>query len=147
MVTSAPKWREPSRRLPVGLPSQLILEADKEAPAAARAYAREFVEHVLNDPDDDHLDDVALVVSELVTNAVRYGTENHGLMLVVLDADDSRTRIEVHDSVRQRPRMKPGNTESRRGRGLHIVDALAVWGTGTRPMGKGKFVWAEVPGR
>ncbi|WKU45957.1 ATP-binding protein [Streptomyces sp. VNUA116] len=147
MVTLALKRYEPTWRPPVGPPPQLILESSREAPAAARDFARQYVEYALDDPDPDHLYDVALVVSELVTNSVRYGTEHPGSMLVVLDADDARTRIEVHDTVRRRPQIKPEDTGSRRGRGLHIVDALATWGTGTRPGGQGKFVWAEVPGR
>ncbi|MEU1674108.1 ATP-binding protein [Streptomyces roseifaciens] len=147
MVTLAPKRYEQPWRPPAGIPPQLILESNEEAPAAARAFAREVVEYTLDDPDPDHLYNVALVVSELVTNSVRYGTEHpRGSMLVVLDADDARTRIEVHDTVRQRPQIKPEDVESRRGRGLHIVDALATWGTETRP-GQGKYVWAEVPGR
>ncbi|MFI9203348.1 ATP-binding protein [Streptomyces sp. NPDC053048] len=147
MVTLAPKRYEHPWRPPAGIPPQLILESSEEAPAAARAYAREFVEYALDDPDPEHLYDVALVVSELVTNSVRYGTGPRDSMLVVLEADDARTRIEVHDTVRRRPQIKPENTDSRRGRGLHIVGTLATWGTETRPGGQGKYVWAEVPGR
>ncbi|MEF3114474.1 ATP-binding protein [Streptomyces chrestomyceticus] len=130
---------------PTGPPPQLILASTKEAPAAARAYAREFVEQAVADPDPEHTFTVTLVVSELVTNAIRYGTEPGDSLLVALDADDNRTRIEVHDTVRREPRLKPESDERGRGRGLFIVEALATWGTGERPMGK--YVWAEVKRR
>ncbi|MEV5506504.1 ATP-binding protein [Streptomyces orinoci] len=123
-------------------PTQLILAGTAEAPAAARAHAREFVENAAAIADPEHEFAVVLVVSELVTNAVRYGTEPGDSLLVVLDSDDQRTRIEVHDTARRRPRLKPDSDERGRGRGLHIVEALANWGTGTRPLGK--YVWAEV---
>ncbi|MER5783176.1 ATP-binding protein [Streptomyces mobaraensis] len=132
----------PYCRPPTAPPTQLILASTIEAPAAARAYTREVIEYAVADPDPEYLFTVSLVVSELVTNAVRYGTEPGDSMLVVLDADDRRTRVEVHDTVRREPRLKPESDERGRGRGLYIVDALATWGTGERPMGK--YVWAEV---
>ncbi|WP_241561378.1 ATP-binding protein [Streptomyces orinoci] len=119
---------------------QLVLDA--MAPSAR--LAREFVREILTEGHNpvEHVEDFVLVVSELVTNAVRYGTEPGDSLLVVLDTDDDRTRVEVHDTARRLPQPKPHSDERGRGRGLHIVDALANWGTGTRPLGK--YVWAEV---
>ncbi|MER5783726.1 ATP-binding protein [Streptomyces mobaraensis] len=139
MVTLVPKQHEPPC---IGPPPQLILPSTTEAPAAARSHAREVIENAVADPDPEYLFTVTLVVSELVTNSVRYGTEPGDSLRVVLDADETRTRVEVHDTVRREPRLKPESDERGRGRGLHIVDALATWGTGERPMGK--YVWAEV---
>ncbi|WP_372459272.1 ATP-binding protein [Streptomyces huiliensis] len=118
------------------------MESSGRAPSTARAYARKVVENAVAGTDPDYVFTVALVVTELVTNAVRYGTEPGDSLLVVLDADDVRARVEVHDTVRRVPRLKPESGERARGRGLRIVDALATWGTGERPLGK--YVWAEV---
>ncbi len=108
----------------------------------ARAYAREVVKHAVTDPDDAYLFAVTLVVSELVTNSVRYGSEPGDRLRVIVDATDARTRIQVHDPVRREPRLRPESGERCRGRGLYIVDALATWGITLRPFGKA--VWAEV---
>ncbi|MEV4739779.1 ATP-binding protein [Streptomyces sp. NPDC049555] len=108
--------------------------------------AREFVRQILTSRHHPagHIADVVLVVSELVTNSIRYGTEPGDSLLVVVVTDEHQTRIEVHDTVRRAPRLRPESDERRRGRGLYLVDALAAaWGTDERP--KGKIVWAEVP--
>ncbi|MGW3086177.1 ATP-binding protein [Streptomyces sp. NPDC001108] len=125
-------------------PPQLVLDGISSSVRRARAYAHQFMNHHRPDAEPGHVDDVLLVVSELVTNAVRYGTEPGDFVLLTLDADATRTRVEVHDTVRRRPRRRSGNVsrECERGRGLLIVQALATWGLGERPMGK--FVWAEV---
>jgi signal transduction histidine kinase/serine phosphatase RsbU (regulator of sigma subunit)/DNA-binding response OmpR family regulator/anti-sigma regulatory factor (Ser/Thr protein kinase) len=87
------------------------------------------------------VDDVMLIVSELVTNAVRHGKPPIRLHLrhcdeglVVTVADGSPAEPEVRDSDREVPN----------GRGLHLVAALSnQWGT--RPTGLGKAVWCTVP--
>lgn len=93
-----------------------------------------------------HVDDAVLVASELVTNAVRYGTEPGDLVRLVIDLDfpATRTRIEVHDPVRRRPKPRPDSTVRQRGRGLLVVRELCGerWGVGDIPLGK--RVWAEI---
>ncbi|MEE4492257.1 ATP-binding protein [Streptomyces sp. BE230] len=131
-----------SAHLPVAPPPRLMLESANESAREARDHAREFVRYHLPEVGPDHTDDVVLVVSELVTNGIRYGAEPGDFVLLVLDADDRRTRVEVHDAARRRPRRRTESVERERGRGLLIVDALATWGIGERPMGK--YVWAEV---
>jgi len=128
---------------PPGPPPQLMLAADPESVGAARAYAREFVSFYVPDSPAESTDDVTLVVSELVTNAVRYGTEPGDSVLVVLDAVPGRARVEVHDTARRRPQQRPESDERGRGRGLFILEALAAtWGVDDRPFGK--IVWAEL---
>jgi anti-sigma regulatory factor (Ser/Thr protein kinase) len=97
-----------------------------------------------DDPlDDDRLDDVLLVVSELVTNAYRYGTEPGDSLLVKVLTTDKRVRVEVHDPRRKRPHLRAESDERARGRGLHIIDELAArWGTDDRAFGKA--VWVEL---
>ncbi|WP_030579219.1 ATP-binding protein [Streptomyces globisporus] len=131
---------------PVGPPPILLLDGEAQSAAAARKFVREFVAYHVPGASDEHLDAAVLVACELVTNSIRYGTEPGDSLRVVLDADDSRTRIEVHDPVRRQPRPRPESEERDRGRGLIILNYLCpgAWGVDEIPMGKS--VWAEVKG-
>ncbi|MQS34458.1 ATP-binding protein [Streptomyces katsurahamanus] len=122
--------------------SPLTLESTPESVAAARAYARDMVAFLAPELSPERMSDVELVVSELVTNAVRYGTEPGDSLLVVVEAGVDRLRIEVHDPVRRTPRPRPESARRERGRGLVVLNALTRWGTDDRPLGK--VVWAEI---
>ncbi|MEV0559468.1 ATP-binding protein [Streptomyces sp. NPDC050597] len=123
-------------------PPRLVLDAVEESAKAARDFAREYIAFHLSGIGGDLVDDVLLVVSEIVTNAIRYGTEPGDSLLVALDHGPDRVSIEVHDTRRASPRFKPESVERQRGRGMFIVDALATWGVRDRPFGK--IVWAQV---
>lgn len=90
-----------------------------------------------------HVDEAAtLLVSELVTNAVRHA---RGTDVITVDLHAGRTwlRIEVQDTDRHwpQPRIPDGFDES--GFGFILVDALASsWGV--RETEAGKAVWAEL---
>ncbi|MFE2635477.1 ATP-binding protein [Streptomyces scopuliridis] len=144
MATMLPKQYEKTGcRPPPGSPPQLMFVGAPESVRAARAYVREFIAYHLPDLAPDHTADVELVVSELVTNAVRYGTEPGDSVLVGLTGTATRVRVEVQDPVRRRPSFKPASVERDRGRGLFIVEALAeCWGVVDQPFGK--TVWAVV---
>ncbi|WP_460066796.1 ATP-binding protein [Streptomyces sp. YKOK-I1] len=95
---------------------------------------------------------VALVVAELAANAVRHGRvpgRDFGLRLA-MDPAAGLVRVEVADAAsgRRLPAVAPSPCpEGESGRGLLLVEALAVrWGSADRhPLGK--TVWAEVPVR
>ncbi|MEU0675070.1 ATP-binding protein [Streptomyces sp. NPDC006172] len=124
-------------------PPVLLLASEPESASAARDFVREFIPFHAPEASEDHVETVALVTTELVTNAVRYGTEPGDSIRVTLDADHTRTRVEVQDPVRRRPRPRPESRERDRGRGLIILDALcSKWGVDDAPFGK--IVWAEV---
>ncbi|MGW4606536.1 ATP-binding protein [Streptomyces sp. NPDC004532] len=80
------------------------------------------------------------IVSELVTNAVRYGTPPLRLQLI----KDRTLTCEVHDGNPLAPRLHHAKTIDEGGRGLFIVAQLAQnWGV--RYGLDGKAVWAEQP--
>lgn len=129
---------------PSGPPAQAMFPTGPEAAHQARAYVRELLTHDdVWKVSDDRLDDVLLIVSELVTNAYRYGTEPGDSLLVTVLTTTETVRVEVDDPRRRRPFLRNESGERARGRGLHIVDALASrWDVDDRPFGK--KVWAEV---
>ncbi|KEF04729.1 MULTISPECIES: ATP-binding protein [Streptomyces] len=140
------RWAiQPASKTPViGPPPIVVLAAEPQSAAAARQFVRAYVGYHVAVATADHIHRVTLVTSELVTNSIRYGTEPGDSLRLVLDADDGRTRVEVHDPVRRRPRMRPDSEERGRGRGLLVLDALCPgrWGVDDIPLGKS--VWAEV---
>ncbi|MER5791691.1 SpoIIE family protein phosphatase [Streptomyces sp. NPDC001980] len=80
-----------------------------------------------------------LVVSEMVTNAFRYGRPPVRLRLI---HDDHTLTFEVFDSSSTAPHMRRAHTYDEGGRGLLLVGQLTQrWGT--RHGGTGKTVWAE----
>jgi serine/threonine-protein kinase RsbW len=90
-----------------------------------------------------HVEETAvLLVSELVTNAVRHA---RGSGAVTLDLHASRTwlRIEVRDADRHWPQPRIPDESDESGFGFVLVDALAgKWGV--RETETGKAVWAEL---
>ncbi|MGC5565057.1 ATP-binding protein [Streptomyces sp. FR-108] len=134
--------------------NELPLEATRFAssPRGAQLARRLAVRHMEDwghPPASDASCAVALVVGELAANAVQHGrVPGRGFSLrLTLDAAAGLVRIEVADatSVKRPPTVPPAShPESESGRGLLLVDALAVrWGSAPRhPVGK--TVWAEV---
>lgn len=102
------------------------------------------------------VDTIELIVSELVTNAVQasmdpdqrpfYGAGT-GLAYIYLrlSADSVATLVEVWDENDGLPAPAELGLDNESGRGLMLVDALAVrWGWDLPGSGKGKIVWALV---
>ncbi|MFJ1602337.1 SpoIIE family protein phosphatase [Streptomyces sp. NPDC088253] len=81
-----------------------------------------------------------LVVSELVTNAIRYGEPPIRLRLI----HDAETLIcEVSDSSHTAPHLRRAKTYDEGGRGLLLVAQLTQrWGS--RHTADGKTIWAEL---
>ncbi|WP_062646347.1 SpoIIE family protein phosphatase [Streptomyces maremycinicus] len=79
-----------------------------------------------------------LIVSELVTNAVRYATPPIRLRLIL----DARLTCEVSDASSTAPRLRHARVTDEGGRGLFLVAQLAHrWGV--RYTADGKIIWAE----
>ncbi|MEY9874212.1 serine phosphatase RsbU (regulator of sigma subunit)/anti-sigma regulatory factor (Ser/Thr protein kinase) [Streptacidiphilus sp. MAP12-33] len=83
---------------------------------------------------------VELLVSELVTNAIRHAAGPVELRLL----RDRSLICEVADGSSVAPRMRRARTEDESGRGLFLVAQLAErWGT-RFTSGGGKVIWAEL---
>lgn len=93
------------------------------------------------------IDDAALVVSELVANAVRHGEPLPGNALQVgWDVAPHGVRLSVVDGGRGPHGGIPDvSLDSEGGRGLFLIDALSgSWGV--QPLDSwGSRVWAELP--
>lgn len=113
---------------------------DLEAEPAAVARARVNVTRQLSDWGLEELEFTAeLVVSELVTNAIRYGRPPVRLRLI----HDRTLMCEVSDSGGTTPHLRRARVFDEGGRGLLLVAQLAEhWGT--RRARQGKTVWAEL---
>jgi anti-sigma regulatory factor (Ser/Thr protein kinase) len=116
-----------------------------ESIGEAVSEARHLVMTYLRDRDvpEPLVADAALVTSELVTNAVRYGRPPIDLRARV---EAHEVLVEVRDRAVYQPRkLRPGSDDEN-GRGLQIVAALADrWGT--RPTEQGKAVWCVLSAR
>lgn len=114
------------------------------AEASSPRRARLFVDEVLHRwRRDGAIERMALIASELVTNAVRHARTD---VVVHLEARDASIYLEVIDGAEGRPRFIEYEGGVPAGLGLPIVEALASsWGTTGRD-GGGKGVWAEVAG-
>ncbi|MEU7376601.1 ATP-binding protein [Streptomyces albidoflavus] len=135
----------PGRAGPLGGPPfTLVLISEPQSARSARLFVRQYLAYYLPGASDEHVQTVALVACELVTNAIRYGTGPGDSLRIVLDADEERTRVEVRDPVRRHPRRRPASEERERGRGLLLLDALCPQSWGVSDVPFGKTVWAEV---
>lgn len=93
-------------------------------------------------------DDVAMVVSELLTNALRHALTDAALPLrsapvrLGLLQPGRSVICAVADPSQQPPTPREPGILTETGRGLHVIDALAeAWGY-TQPSRAGKVVWA-----
>ncbi|MET8058715.1 ATP-binding protein [Streptomyces microflavus] len=116
-------------RCTTAVPPQAIYLADPESVRPARRYVREAAAYQEPSVAEDVLDTLELLASKLVTNAVRYGSEPGDSFKVTVAVEPGRCRIEVHDTRRRTPLLRPASDQRVRGRGLHLVEAPASrWG-------------------
>jgi anti-sigma regulatory factor (Ser/Thr protein kinase) len=111
-----------------------------DTPTVVRA-ARQFVREVAHAWGyDAHIcENVTLVTSELVTNALLHARSALGLRV----SDVGHTlRVEVEDGDSRSPIMAATDRDAMGGRGLAVVTSEATtWGVDRTP--HGKVVWAE----
>lgn len=93
----------------------------------------------------DAVEPAELVLSELVTNALRVRVPSDRQVGVgfAYDPEEGVLRLEVSDAGAGCPELRSPGEEETCGRGLILVDALADrWGVCGREGGIGKTVWA-----
>jgi anti-sigma regulatory factor (Ser/Thr protein kinase) len=117
--------------------AQFLLPNDETAAGQARRDVRVTLTrwHLVS-----VIEDAALAVSELVTNAIRHGLPPVGLLL---RRRDGQVRMDVNDA-RPEPVTagdRPGEL-AESGRGLEIVNAVADETGSEHIPGDGKFVYA-----
>lgn len=116
------------------------LPQEDRAASEARRLTRRWLTGLPHPVSDDSVDSAGLLVSELVTNAVRYGTPPITLRLIL----DQSLTIEVGDSSTVTPDLRHARVTDEGGRGLFIVSQIThKWGT--RRSSNGKTIWAEQP--
>lgn len=124
-----------------GLPEEAV--GDWRLPREPRSVgrARELARAQLTTWELDPLiDTVELLVSELVTNALRYGEGEIRLRLL----RDRTLVCEVWDAGLVQPRRRRARDTDEGGRGLQLVGLLSTaWGSRRTP--RGKTVWFDLP--
>lgn len=121
-------------------------DATAMVPACAESVpaTRAFLVALLRgwDISSDDVDDAALLVTELVTNAIEHGK---GAVTVQLSVLSGVLHVAVTDHGAHIPHQLEADLDAEGGRGLWLVEAVAVaWGT--TPLGTvtGKTVWFEL---
>lgn len=125
------------------VPGQIEHEfaGDAQSPAGARSFATSALGDLLTTAVPSPLcDDLELVVSELVTNAVRAGSPT---VRVGVAIEQNRVVVQVADEAAGWPEQRAAGIRDPGGRGLPLVSALSTsWGV--RMAATGKVVWAEL---
>ncbi|MER6415424.1 SpoIIE family protein phosphatase [Streptomyces humidus] len=121
------------------LPPDRIAEWDVQPDPAAVAGVRAMATDKLDEWGLSELCfSTELVLSELVTNAVRYGCGPIHMRLI----HDRALICEVTDGSSTSPHLRYATTTDEGGRGLFLVSQLTErWGTRYTP--QGKVIWAE----
>src|SRR6202012_1867055 len=124
------------RRIPEDHRVCFQLESDLTAVRQARALIRDLLKRW---GLEDLIDSSELLVSELVTNAIKYA-KGEVLLRLILEPDS--LVCEVHDSSPALPRVLQVDKDAENGRGLHVVQQMSArWGA--RRTLTGKVVWCE----
>ena len=118
--------------------SRRRLSGSGESGREARRLVNETLER-WDEPAPE--DDLELMVTELVTNAVLHGRSAPEVALFLLPR---AIRVEVADESPAMPRLHRAELDDESGRGIALVDQLSSrWGAEPSP-GGGKTVWFEI---
>ena len=125
-------------------PVDVELPAEASSAAAARAAVRSLLVgpglQGVPRPDQQALDRVLLLTSEVVTNAILHART---ALRLTASVEGGQVRVRVYDSMRLVPRVRSYGTDAGTGRGMHLVSALAdQWGV--EETSSGKCVWFTV---
>jgi serine/threonine-protein kinase RsbW len=123
------------------VPSTSVATVPRAPESSARLRSLLWTVFACWDCDGERLDDAALVLSELVGNAVRHASGD--VVQVRLRRTHDVLRIAVQDGSTVGPAPRVASVEDENGRGMLIIEALSLsWGW--EPLVNGKVVWADV---
>ena len=125
-------------------PVKASFSGGPSAPGQARSFVTAQLDSVIGEAEGPSHDDVVLITSELVTNAVRAGA---GTIDVTVRATADRLYLDVTDDAAGWPQPQSSGTEDEGGRGLAIVDRLAdSWSAIRKKNGKTvTAAWSRQP--
>jgi anti-sigma regulatory factor (Ser/Thr protein kinase) len=108
-----------------------------------RNWARRTLPEILiKQPRRDLYEDMDLVFTELISNAVRHGG---GLREAQLANTGDHLRLTATDSDPRSPAVRSRRTDQPNGRGMHLIQAIADgWGVHRHHAEIGKRVWADL---
>lgn len=122
------------------MPYGFRMEPSEEGVSKARHRILTVVREWGVSLSDEALSDLALMSSELVTNAVRHTGAS---CAVVVRWTGARLRVEVTDTDSREPKVGDGAVGAESGRGLLLVESIAAdWGSAQ--VLAGKTVWFEI---
>ena len=110
---------------------------DISGPARARAAVAECSSRLGLDGVSE---DLTLVVSEMVTNAIRHAAPPVSLEI---ESSEDGVVVAVRDGSPLRPTPRDADEQAEGGRGMLLVDLLTA-AHGVRPQPPGKTVWARL---
>ena len=124
-----------------GIPPQDVMSWSLDLDPEEVGRARRLVREQLGQWGLQELaETTALLVSELVTNALRVAGNRVQLQLMRVD----KLLVEVSDDDHNLPSLEPSEALDEDGRGLSLVSQLSArWGTSRKAVGK--VVWFELP--
>jgi anti-sigma regulatory factor (Ser/Thr protein kinase) len=124
-----------------GIPPQDVISWTLQTDTTEVRRARELVRDQLRRWDLEELAETTeLLVSELVTNALRVARDRVELQLMRV----GKLLVEVSDDDHNLPSLEPSEALDEDGRGLSLVSQLSArWGTSRKAVGK--VVWFELP--
>jgi len=119
------------------------LPCDVSSVGDARWALRSMLDEAGSPVDESNA--AAMVITELLANAIIHSDRNSDLVEVVIESSERQIHIEVTDHNPGAPVQREVNRDAPSGRGLTIVDALSTaWGW-DRMDGEGNRVWCDVP--
>jgi two-component sensor histidine kinase len=124
------------------MPTLLVSHEPSSAARVRKALLADLRAH---DVEPESVEEVVLVASEIVCNAVLHTDPAPEQDLTVSwQISDESAVVQVSDPSSEQPVRRHVEVDEPGGRGLTIVDTLASqWGTDKNPVGK--RVWARVP--
>ncbi|WP_129841334.1 SpoIIE family protein phosphatase [Streptomyces sp. RFCAC02] len=121
-----------------------VLTIGQDEPARIAEGRRRVAEMLRDWADPDRVHGAAVLVSEMVTNALIH-TEGDALIVAELSGrrGDRLLRVEVSDPSDELPRVRDPGELATTGRGMVLMDAMSdAWGY--QPRGMGKTTWFEL---